>query len=112
MKYFPPLFLLICVAVLGLSILKTPLMKLPTEMAVEEIEDRYLRDNLTEKEKEEYDFRKKWILWNQEGSHAAYTFSLKGILIITILSALQNAILLVIRIRKRRVEPDGTGQPM
>ena len=110
MKFFPPFILIVCVVILVQSTLMTPLMKLRTGMAMEQIEKEYLRADLTEKQTEGYEFRKKWILWNQEGSHAAYLFSLKGIFLITGLSALQNAILLMKWMRNRKVEPDGAGQ--
>jgi len=77
-------------------------MKLSTEHGLEIIEKDYLRQDLTEKEKEDFEFVRGWIFWNQKGSYDAYETTMKSLFAVVIVSSIQNILLLVRFLKNRR----------
>ena len=59
---------LVCLGILVHSYLLTPLSKLPTEMAMQQIENKYIhKDSMTEEQLKNYNFLSSWILGNDLG---------------------------------------------
>ena len=62
--------ILTLVGLLGIvwSFAQIPVVKVETVWAVDQVEKNYLRGDLTRKDREDYEFWKRWILWNQQGT--------------------------------------------
>ena len=67
MKILVLIYLILIGGILFYSWAEYPLMKMTTDMAISAIEEQFLRENLSAKEKESFDFYARWIRGNQSG---------------------------------------------
>jgi len=93
-----------------------PIMKMTTELAMDSIERDFLRDDLSEEERNSYDFYARWIEGNQSGVNRAWghaSSSLFYMLVGTLILNLFNLFAIIkerLNKRKHKAEQGGTHQ--
>jgi len=70
---------------LVISLLSCPLIKITTEDALQSIDKSFVRNDLTKKETDQYQFETTWIRSNQKGMQTAYYTCL---IVLSVLSGL------------------------
>ena len=78
----------------GWIALQIPITKWPTNRAIERIERRYMRNDLTAKERDEFEFDKSWILGNQTATSSNLQNIKVSALVIGALLLVQNIVIL------------------
>ena len=79
--------------------LHTPITKMPTSMAAEQLKADFIRTDLTEEESGQVDFYFRWIRFNQAVSYSAFEFAQGGLAVLSVAVVVQNIYL--IRRRKK-----------
>ncbi len=86
-------------------LIQFPIYKLPTPLAVADIEHRFLRQDMNEQDKSSYSFDKRWILGNQTNTWDALQRAKLSGLGLCLLLFIQSFIGLVYENKKKRAEP-------
>lgn len=102
----------ILVAVLGASsicVYSFPITKVPTSLAMSNIEQRYLRQELSAEDRTALEIQKKWILGNQSSVFSRLETIRYISLAVCVVLLVTSIAGLVIESRKERAEPSATG---
>ena len=94
MKYAHIFMIALAIGCCVVALLQHPLMKWPTFMAIERIQQNFIRPNLTKEESDQLEFHLKWIRLNQAKSHSAYELTLNSLAFLSAFVVFQNLYLL------------------
>lgn len=86
--------LILSIIIGGYIFLQLPITKLPTENAIKSMEEKFIRTDLNEEEKDSFQFLKGWILGNQKSALRCNWNSRSAGLIMCIIILISNSVML------------------